>query len=93
MDKELASGEYFLKDSEKRAKRHQDKKEKQVEAAKLREVKRKAAFIPPPEKSQAERKKEKAGISGSTPTPQEVDVEKLKKKVKSHTQKQKKRKV
>jgi len=85
VDKELASGEYFMKESEKSAKRRNEKKEKQIVAAKARDEKRKAAFIPPPEKSHHELKKERAEAAAASSTSAEVDVEKLKKKIKSHT--------
>jgi len=80
-----------MKEAEKGAKKRQERKEKQVEAAKVREALRKSAFVPPPEKSHLERKKEKeAQIAATSSTSTEVDVERLKKKVKSHIKKQKK---
>ncbi|KAJ8926427.1 hypothetical protein NQ314_021215 [Rhamnusium bicolor] len=51
IDKELASGEYFLTKEQKRAKKQKEKDEKHAEAAKRREEKRNEAFIPPEEPS------------------------------------------
>ncbi|KAJ8913461.1 hypothetical protein NQ315_013840 [Exocentrus adspersus] len=49
IDKELASGEYFLSKEQKRVKKQKEKDEKHAEAAKKREERRNKAFIPPPE--------------------------------------------
>jgi hypothetical protein len=57
-------------------KKYLDKKEKQLEAAKVREVKRNAPFIAPPEPGPSEAKKPKE-------VDQEVDVDNLKKKIKT----------
>lgn len=75
VDIELASGEYFLKASTKKAKIQAEKKEKQKEAVEKRKDKRAQAFVPPKETA--------------TPSPakkpksdDKVDVEALKKKIK-----------
>lgn len=62
IDKELASGEYFLKNKEKNIKKRQEQREKQAEAAVKRSEKRKKAFVPPveqPSTSSAEKSSEK----------------------------------
>lgn len=49
LDKELASGEYFLKEKEKKLKQLQERKEKQAAATVQREEKRNKAYKPPKE--------------------------------------------
>lgn len=51
IDKELASGEYFLNNEQKRARNQKKRDDKHAEAAKKREEKRNEAFIPPEESS------------------------------------------
>ncbi|RZC40535.1 KRR1 small subunit processome component -like protein, partial [Asbolus verrucosus] len=51
IDKELASGEYFLTKEQKRQKKQKEKNEKHAAAAKKREEKRNEAFVPPDEPS------------------------------------------
>ncbi|XP_064480768.1 KRR1 small subunit processome component homolog isoform X3 [Ornithodoros turicata] len=73
VDKLLASGEYFLKESERKAKKMKEKSEQKVEAEVKRQEKRNKAFEPPEEpviKKKAEKRE-------ST-----FNVEALKKKVK-----------
>ncbi|KAK7491939.1 hypothetical protein BaRGS_00016785 [Batillaria attramentaria] len=50
VDKELATGEYFLKTEQKQAKKTQERKEKEKKAKEEREKRRNKAFIPPKEK-------------------------------------------
>merc|ERR1711976_738001 len=58
VDKELESGEYFLKEKERRLKKQIERKEKQAEAAVKRNEERSKSFKPPMEKvSQIETKK------------------------------------
>ncbi|XP_019881612.1 KRR1 small subunit processome component homolog [Aethina tumida] len=49
VDKELATGDYFLNKEQKRVKKQKEKDDKHAEAAKRREEKRNQAFIPPEE--------------------------------------------
>ncbi|ODN00818.1 KRR1 small subunit processome component [Orchesella cincta] len=86
VDKELASGEYFMKEADRKAKKYLEKKEKQIVAAKAREEKRNASFIPPAESPDSSSKAKQ-----DESTNKEVDVEKLKKKVKRLQNKMKKR--
>ncbi|CAH2234536.1 KRR1 small subunit processome component homolog [Pararge aegeria] len=51
IDRELATGEYFLKDEQKKAKRLYGKDEKQMQVKKAREEERKKDFVPPEEKA------------------------------------------
>lgn len=71
IDKQLASGEYFLKDEQKKAKRRHEKEEKQAQAAKLKEEKRQKDFVPPQER----------GSENPRPT-ETFDVQRLKAKMK-----------
>ncbi|XP_058046235.1 KRR1 small subunit processome component homolog isoform X2 [Ahaetulla prasina] len=57
VDKELASGEYFLKESQKKRKRIEEIKAKQAEAISKRQEERNKAFIPPKEKPVVKPKK------------------------------------
>ena len=82
VDKELESGEYFLKERERKAKKAAEKKEKYSEADKKRQENREKSFKAPIEKSQK---------AFNAPVSSEVDVEQLKQKVQKA--KSKKRKV
>lgn len=82
IDKQLASGEYFLKKEEKILKDKHIKKKKQEEAVEKRKAKRQQAFIPPNENS-SEKKKIK------TDPATDIDVEAIKKKVKKAQKKNK----
>uniref|UniRef100_A0A8C5S6I7 KRR1 small subunit processome component n=1 Tax=Laticauda laticaudata TaxID=8630 RepID=A0A8C5S6I7_LATLA len=74
VDKELASGEYFLKESQKKRKRIEEIKAKQAEAISKRQEERNKAFIPPKEKPVVKPKK--------TTTETKIDIEAIKEKVK-----------
>ncbi|XP_072754854.1 KRR1 small subunit processome component homolog [Anoplolepis gracilipes] len=50
LDKEMASGEYFLKEEQKRAKKRKELEAKHEEANKRRQERRAQAFVPPEEK-------------------------------------------
>ncbi|GBP47575.1 KRR1 small subunit processome component homolog [Eumeta japonica] len=50
IDKELATGEYFLKDEQKKAKRRHEKEEKQAKVKKVRKEQRLKEYVPPMEK-------------------------------------------
>merc|ERR1712025_848274 len=58
LDKELASGEYFLKEKEKKLRKIQERKEKQAAASVQREEKRNKPYKPPKEVSQMDKKKQ-----------------------------------
>jgi len=88
VDKELASGEYFMREADRKAKKYLEKKEKQLVAAKTREEKRNASFIPPPEEADSASRSSTNQATSSS----EVDVEKLKKKVKRLQSKMNKKK-
>ncbi|XP_073507914.1 KRR1 small subunit processome component homolog [Phyllobates terribilis] len=74
IDKEIESGEYFLRKSELRKKQLQDVKIKQAEAVSKRQEERNKAFIPPEEKPFKEQKE----VATST----KIDVNAIKEKVK-----------
>merc|ERR1712226_1235918 len=72
IDKELESGEYFLKERERKAKKAAEKKEKHSEADQKRQERREKSFKAP---------KEKSHNAFTVQPSSEVDVEKLKQKV------------
>ena len=73
IDKELESGEYFLKEKERKAKKAAEKKEKQGEAEHKRMEKREKSFKPPVEKK---------SVSNNDNTKNcDVDISKLKDKI------------
>lgn len=74
MDKELASGEYFLKESQKRKKKLDEIKAKQAEAVSRKQEQRNKAFIPPKEKPAMKPRKASAETK--------IDIEAFKEKVK-----------
>lgn len=76
IDKQLASGEYFLSKDQRRAKEQKEKDEKHAEAAKRREERRQQAFVPPEEPSTS--KPKNSGVV--------VDLEAIKAKVKKAQQ-------
>ncbi|XP_073245695.1 KRR1 small subunit processome component homolog [Porites lutea] len=76
IDKQLASGEYFMQEKERKLKAWQQKKVRQADAEEKRKTQREKAFIPPVEdKPKKEPKKKEID--------NKVDVEALKKKIKS----------
>lgn len=79
VDKELASGEYFLKPHQKKAKIQQEKKEKQLKAVQKSQEKRAKAFVAPKEDAAPPKKKQKVSEA--------VNVEELKKKIKKSQKK------
>uniref|UniRef100_A0A6J0UPF8 KRR1 small subunit processome component n=1 Tax=Pogona vitticeps TaxID=103695 RepID=A0A6J0UPF8_9SAUR len=74
IDKELASGEYFLKESQKKRKRVEEIKARQAEVINKRQEERNKAFIPPKEKPVVKPKK--------APAETKIDIEGIKEKVK-----------
>ncbi|CAK1556367.1 unnamed protein product [Leptosia nina] len=72
IDKELSTGEYFLKDDQRKAKKRHEKEEKQQEVKKAREEARKKDFIPPIEKK----------YESSMPHETVVDINAFKAKIK-----------
>ncbi|CAG9864237.1 unnamed protein product [Phyllotreta striolata] len=72
VDKELASGEYFLNKNQKSVKKQKEKEEKQTEAAKRREERRNQAFVPPDEPSTSKK---------SFAVADKIDVASLKEKI------------
>lgn len=82
MDKEIASGEYFLREEERKRKKFEERKAKESEAKAKQKEKREKAFIPPKEKTVSH-----ASTSGSTKRRKDnedddVDIEGLKKRIK-----------
>ncbi|CAD7079022.1 unnamed protein product [Hermetia illucens] len=84
IDKQLASGEYFLKPNERLAKKNKEREEKQAKAAKKQEERRNKDFVPPEESGKRKRANEEEG-SGK------LDVQAFKDKIKKATKKLKKK--
>lgn len=82
IDKQLASGEYFLSNEQKMARKRKEKDEKHAEAAKKREERRNEAFVPPTEDTNPEPSTSKT----------DIDIEGLKNKVKKAQKKKMKNK-
>ncbi|OXU31186.1 hypothetical protein TSAR_009428 [Trichomalopsis sarcophagae] len=80
IDKQLATGEYFLKEEQKRAKKRKEQEARHEEATKKREERRAQAFVPPEEK--------KAKVSEPK---SDIDINELKKKVKKGLKKKDKK--
>lgn len=77
MDRELASGEYFLKEHERKAKKTQEKQQAKAQAEVKRQERRSRPFQPPQEPKFVPSKKGADTTHKATP----VDIEALKKKV------------
>ncbi|XP_066141477.1 KRR1 small subunit processome component homolog [Euwallacea fornicatus] len=74
IDKQLETGEYFLKKEQRKAKKNKEQEEKHLEAAKRREARRNQAFVPPEEPQPSSSKQ---GSSSNT----KVDIAALKQKI------------
>lgn len=75
VDQELATGEFFLRDSVKKRKKMVEIKAKQVEAQTKKQEERNKAFIPPKEKPLLKK-------SAKAPSEGKLDIEAIKEKVK-----------
>ncbi|XP_030636806.1 KRR1 small subunit processome component homolog [Chanos chanos] len=75
VDKELATGEFFLRESEKRRKKMNEIKVKQAEVLSKKQEERNKAFIPPKEKPTAKK-------TTTAPKEAKIDIEAIKEKVK-----------
>lgn len=76
-DMQMESGEFFLKDSEKKAKQQRERRQKQAESAKAQTERRNKDFIAPDES--------KPSTSGTSKGGNAVDVKALKAKIKKAT--------
>nr|CAI5854782.1 unnamed protein product [Callosobruchus analis] len=74
IDKQLATGEYFLNETQKRSRKQREKDAKHAEAAKKREEKRNKAFVPPEEPSTSNGKTSNKNVP--------VNIAELKEKIK-----------
>lgn len=93
IDMQLASGEYFLKEDQKQAKRSKEREERQKAASKKKLEKRNELFVPPSEKEDEAppaKKQKKAKSGDRTVKEDQIDVKALKDKIKK-ANKQKKR--
>ncbi|XP_030296336.1 KRR1 small subunit processome component homolog [Sparus aurata] len=75
VDKELATGEFFLRESVKKRKKMEEVKVKQAEALTKKQEERNRAFIPPKEKPLMKK-------TTKAPTEGKLDIEAIKEKVK-----------
>ncbi|XP_029017739.1 KRR1 small subunit processome component homolog isoform X3 [Betta splendens] len=75
VDKELATGEFFLRKSEKKMKKMEENKVKQAESLTKKQEQRNKAFIPPKEKPLMKK-------TGKAPSQNKLDIETIKDKVK-----------
>lgn len=75
VDRELATGEFFLRESVKKRKRMEEIKVKQAEALTKKKEERNKAFIPPKEKPVIKK-------SNKAPSEGKIDIEAIKAKVK-----------
>ncbi|KAG7197473.1 hypothetical protein KM043_013322 [Ampulex compressa] len=78
LDKQLASGEYFLREDQKKAKRKSEQEARHEQAAKKRQERRAEAFIPPTEEPKTLKKQQS-----------DVNIDELKKKVQKGLKKSK----
>ncbi|XP_044748139.1 KRR1 small subunit processome component homolog [Coccinella septempunctata] len=72
IDRQLQSGEYFLDEKTKKAKKQKEREEKHAEAAKKREERRNKDFIPPEEKDASTSKADNKSV---------LNIDELKKKI------------
>lgn len=77
IDKQLLTGEYFMNDSQRSAKKIKEKFNKKVEAEVKRQEKRNAVFVPPEESVNKD-----ISVKDSEQKTSDLDIEKFKKKVK-----------
>ena len=88
MDREMATGEYFLKDKEKKIKKLQERRERQAESAAKREEERNKAFRPPSEKKKAKVTSTDGGTGGASNKSKALqDVDAIRDKVKKASKK------
>ncbi|XP_037928105.1 KRR1 small subunit processome component homolog [Teleopsis dalmanni] len=81
IDKELATGEYFLNKEQKRARKQQERDTKHADAAKKQEEKRNKDFIPPVEDNVGSTTKRKSTGGDNDAANRKVDIKALKAKV------------
>jgi ribosomal RNA assembly protein len=84
IDKQIASGEYFLNDKQKKAKLGKERREKEQKDKKIRAEKRNREYVPPTE-DQPSKKKVKTTENNS-----QIDVKALKMKIKNSNKKKSK---
>jgi ribosomal RNA assembly protein len=80
VDKLLATGEYFLKEDQRKQRKKNENQEKQEQAEVRRKERRESAFIPPQEPSTS---------SGAKDSTSDINVEELKNKIRKGQAKRK----
>lgn len=82
IDQQLASGEYFMRDEDKRSIKKKEKAAKQEEARRTRQEKREKVFIPPEEDDNKSKEK-----SMKKEPQSDIDIEKVKQRIKNFQKK------
>jgi ribosomal RNA assembly protein len=92
IDLQMASGEYFMKGWEKKAKEKEGKEVVRQEKKRVREEERSKDFVPPKE-DVPEKKKRKVGDGDGLPKGDEAEMKTRKKKIKDEAERRKSKKV
>lgn len=87
IDKQLASGEYFLEADQKKAKQNKEREDRQKAVSKRKLEQRNEEFVAPAESVPKKKKKKEATADPAKAKPEKVDVKALKAKIKKANKK------